>query len=551
MLTVSRSAAARIMPFLLVSSGTSRRRPVIVRTTPVARASASVWSMKARTRGEAGEVRVDELLRGLLRHADVLRQRERRLSVEQRVVDDLRAPPQLVRVEAARSRRTRARPCGRGCRCPAGTPRRAPRRPTGARARAARSASSRRRSARGPASATNAARISRPSGVRIGMFCRFGSLLLSRPVAATAWLNVVCTRPVAGLTSAGSASTYVPLSFWMLAPLAARGPAARASSASSSSTSCAVETTRVLPVFFVGCRFSFVEQDVGELLRRVDVELARRRVRRSAGRARRARACILRPSTAERVGVHADAGALDVGEHRNQRLLELAIDRQSRPSRFEIRVAGRARARAAGRRARRRTSRATRPAPRRAPRPSTPLPVTSSSVAGAVVGALERQAVDRVARPRRVEQVARDHRVDVGAAERRRLRARSGDRRELQVVADLRDRRDRPAPVRAARTPRARAGSACRPGPCAPAARTAPSPAPSRTTSRRRPRATADAVAGDRARRRCARPPRASPPSASTSSSDRDDARSRAARSAAVGANSATSVRNPSDENSA
>ena len=52
----------------------------------------------------------------------------------------------------------------------------------------------------------NARRISRPISVRIGMFCRFGSLLDSRPVAATAWLNDVCTRPVSGLTSCGSAS---------------------------------------------------------------------------------------------------------------------------------------------------------------------------------------------------------------------------------------------------------------------------------------------------------------------------------------------------------
>ena len=52
----------------------------------------------------------------------------------------------------------------------------------------------------------NARRISRPSSVRIGMFCRFGSLLLKRPVAATAWLNDVWTRPVAGFTSCGSAS---------------------------------------------------------------------------------------------------------------------------------------------------------------------------------------------------------------------------------------------------------------------------------------------------------------------------------------------------------
>ncbi len=40
-------------------------------------------------------------MRGLLRDADVLRQRERGLSIEQRVVDDLGAAPQLVRIEHA------------------------------------------------------------------------------------------------------------------------------------------------------------------------------------------------------------------------------------------------------------------------------------------------------------------------------------------------------------------------------------------------------------------------------------------------------------------
>ena len=53
----------------------------------------------------------------------------------------------------------------------------------------------------GLAPATKAERISRPSAVRIGMFCRFGSLELSRPVAATTWLNDVWTRPVAGWIS--------------------------------------------------------------------------------------------------------------------------------------------------------------------------------------------------------------------------------------------------------------------------------------------------------------------------------------------------------------
>ena len=35
----------------------------------------------------------------------------------------------------------------------------------------------------------------RPSSVRIGMFCRFGSVEESRPVAAMVWLNVVWMRP--------------------------------------------------------------------------------------------------------------------------------------------------------------------------------------------------------------------------------------------------------------------------------------------------------------------------------------------------------------------
>ena len=53
----------------------------------------------------------------------------------------------------------------------------------------------------------------RPSGVRTGMFCRFGSEHASRPVAATVWWNVQCTRPVRGWTSCGSVSTYVDFSF--------------------------------------------------------------------------------------------------------------------------------------------------------------------------------------------------------------------------------------------------------------------------------------------------------------------------------------------------
>ena len=92
----------RTMPFLLVQLG--HQPPAAGDGAHDARARArrrACESMKARTRGKPGEIGVDEFLRRLLRHADVLRQRERRLSVEQRVVDDLRAAPQLVRVESA------------------------------------------------------------------------------------------------------------------------------------------------------------------------------------------------------------------------------------------------------------------------------------------------------------------------------------------------------------------------------------------------------------------------------------------------------------------
>ena len=46
----------------------------------------------------------------------------------------------------------------------------------------------------------------RPSSVRMGMFCKFGSVEANRPVEAAASENEVCTRPVRGETAATSAS---------------------------------------------------------------------------------------------------------------------------------------------------------------------------------------------------------------------------------------------------------------------------------------------------------------------------------------------------------
>ena len=55
--------------------------------------------------------------------------------------------------------------------------------------------------------------MSRPISVRTGMFCRFGFVLLRRPVAATVCWKSVWMRPSSGETAPGSASRYVDFSF--------------------------------------------------------------------------------------------------------------------------------------------------------------------------------------------------------------------------------------------------------------------------------------------------------------------------------------------------
>ena len=65
-LTATRSAAARTCPLRLVSSGTRRRRPNSVFTTPVVPGLGEEPVDEDAHAGEAGEVGVDELLRRLL-----------------------------------------------------------------------------------------------------------------------------------------------------------------------------------------------------------------------------------------------------------------------------------------------------------------------------------------------------------------------------------------------------------------------------------------------------------------------------------------------------
>ena len=57
-----------------------------------------------------------------------------------------------------------------------------------------------------------ALRIERPSSVRIGIDWRFGFDVERRPVDATVWLKVVCSRPSSPMSD-GSGPRYVFSSF--------------------------------------------------------------------------------------------------------------------------------------------------------------------------------------------------------------------------------------------------------------------------------------------------------------------------------------------------
>ena len=128
---------------------------------------------------------------------ELLGQPVRAEAVHDPEVDRLRARA-LARPDLDRARASAPRP-----RSPRARPRRARRSPSArprrrhGRGCAAPPASSRRRSGCAPSSAMKQLRIWRPSSVRIGMFCRFGSVLDRRPVVVAVWLKVVCRRPVA------------------------------------------------------------------------------------------------------------------------------------------------------------------------------------------------------------------------------------------------------------------------------------------------------------------------------------------------------------------
>ena len=273
-------------------------------------------------RGKARKVRVDELLRGLLGHADVLGERERRLPVEQRVVDDLRAPPQLVRVEAAVGpEHLQRRPVvdvlagaeRLDQRFFVGQVREHPQldlRVVGGDQHVARA----RRRTRGGSR--------RPSSVRIGMFCRFGSELLRRPVAATAWLKQVWTRPGRRVHELRQRVDVGALQLVQAAPF-------------ENQPRQLVDERQLLEHLDGGRRRSrlagllerrqlqLLEQDLAELLRRVDVELLSGELEDARRIARQLLLDVLR-LRGQRRAVDPDAGALDVGQHGQERHFQLA-----------------------------------------------------------------------------------------------------------------------------------------------------------------------------------------------------------------------------------
>jgi hypothetical protein len=169
-----------------------------------------------------------------------------------------------------------------------------------------------------------AARISRPSAVRMGMFCRFGFDDDSRPVAAPAWLKLVCRRPVRASICAGSASTYVPLSLvsWRYS---STWRTISCSGASASRMSAAVERVFPLPYFTGAGSFKSSNSTSPKLLRRADVERPPGQPVDVRGEARNLR-LHQRREALQFDRVDADAGALHARQHAGQRQFDGGVE---------------------------------------------------------------------------------------------------------------------------------------------------------------------------------------------------------------------------------
>ena len=173
-----------------------------------------------------------------------------------------------------------------------------------------------------PGSATKAERISRPSSVRIGIACRFGLVVERRPVAATAWLMVVCRRPSSAI-SVGQRPEVRVQELRVLAPLLDHADdlvlaADRAQDA---------RVGRVAGLALAaGREAELVEQDPADLLGRAEHELLARELVRP-GLELLDHLAQARRDLAHAVLVDLDSGPLHRGQDGRERELDVAVER--------------------------------------------------------------------------------------------------------------------------------------------------------------------------------------------------------------------------------
>ena len=211
-------------------------------------------------------------------------------------------------------------------------------------AAAARSGCSRPPAAHAPARPRRRGGCAAPSSVRIGMFCRFGSVEDSRPVLVMAMAKPVCTRPVARVDLRRQPVDIGRFQLGQLAPVEhARGQRHAPASASSSSTRGVGAPGAGLALALPPGSFISSNRISPELLGRADVEGLARRARGSRPPAPPCAAAKSSPMRAQLGAVHLDAGHLHVAQHGDHPALHLLVERQR-----AVRRAAAAAARATG-----------------------------------------------------------------------------------------------------------------------------------------------------------------------------------------------------------
>ncbi len=151
------------------------------------------------------------------------------------------------------------------------------------------------------------------------MFCRFGSLLLNRPVAATAWLKQVWTRPVSGSTSCGKRVDVRALQLLQRPPLQDQPRHVVRQRQLLEHFDRGRRRLR-LDVALEGRQLQLVEENARQLLRRVDVELLAGHLEDLRAARRQLLLDVLRLRR-ERPPVDVNPRPLDVDEHRDERHL--------------------------------------------------------------------------------------------------------------------------------------------------------------------------------------------------------------------------------------